>query len=551
MTTNVRTIRSVPLSISAERLAQSKIGLGGDGPHAGQGFEVRGEVIMPIATFQKANEERVALGQAPAANPRNFAAGTLRTLDTNVVAQRRLDFYGYFLLVNGEYNSAGQHATLETLTALGFRVNPHRDTFTNVDQILAFLTKTEESRESLGYEIDGVVIKVDAQNTQLRLGYTGKAPRWAIAYKFTARAGVTQVLEIQVTVGRTGKLTPLAVLMPVSIGGTTVVRAGLFNADEVARLNVRSGSWVKVQRGGDVIPKIAEVIVDAEHPEGTGVFVMPTHCPVCHTLAEHAEGEVDTYCINIDCPARLSQSLMYFSHRGVMNIEGLGESMAIQLLESGLVKSIADLYTLTEEQLLKLERVGKKSAQALLTQIANSKNAGLARVLMGLGIPFVGERTAELLASEFGSIQVLEDATQEDLEKVQEVGPKVAASVHDFFQNELNRALVKRLTELGLKVTAEKKQRSSELVGLTFVLTGTFPTLSREEAKERIESAGGKVSGSVSKKTAYVVAGEEAGSKLTKAQELKIPVIDEAALLKLIASGGPAKEQPALEEQPS
>ena len=531
VTTNVRTIRSVPLGISKEKLHKTELG--------GQSFEVRGEVVMPLASFKKANEERVAAGLAPAANPRNFAAGTLRTLDTQAVSQRRLDFYAYFLILNGEYNPAGQHATLETLTALGFRVNPHRDTYTSVDQILAFLAGVEETRDTLGYEIDGVVIKVDAQQTQMRLGYTGRHPRWAIAYKFTARTGITQVREIMVTVGRTSKLTPLAVLIPVVVGGTTITNVGLFNADEVARLGIRPGSWVKVQRAGDVIPNIAEVVVDAEHPQGTGVFEMPTHCPVCHTLAEHVEGEVDSYCINIDCPARLAQSLTYFSHRGVMNIEGLGDAMAVQLLDSGLVKSIADLYTLKEEDLLELERVGKKSAQALLAQIENSKQAGLARVLMGLGISFVGERTAELLAGEFGSMEALENATQEELERVQEVGPKVAASVHDFFQNERNRALIQRLTELGLKMTAEKKQRTTQLEGLTFVLTGTFPTLSREETKEKIEAAGGKVSGSVSKKTNYVVAGEEAGSKLTKAQELGVQIIDEAALLSMIQDGPP------------
>jgi DNA ligase (NAD+) len=528
VTINVRTIRSVPLGISKEKLHKAELG--------GQSFEVRGEVVMPLASFKKANEERVAAGLAPAANPRNFAAGTLRTLDTKAVAQRRLDFYAYFLILNGEYNPAGQHATLETLTALGFRVNPHRDTYSSVDQILAFLAKVEETRDTLGYEIDGVVIKVDAQPTQVRLGYTGRHPRWAIAYKFTARTGITQVREIMVTVGRTGKLTPLAVLIPVVVGGTTITNVGLFNADEVARLSIRPGSWVKVQRAGDVIPNIAEVVVDPEHPEGTGVFEMPTHCPVCHTLAEHVEGEVDSYCINIDCPARLAQSLTYFSHRGVMNIEGLGDAMAVQLLDSGLVKSIADLYTLKEEDLLKLERVGKKSAQALLTQIENSKQAGLARLLMGLGISFVGERTAELLASEFGSMDELKTASQEELERVQEVGPKVAAAVHDFFQNVQNHELIKRLAELGLKMTAEKKQRTTQLEGLTFVLTGTFPTLSREEAKEKIEAAGGKVSGSVSKKTNYVVAGEEAGSKLAKAQELGIEIIDEAALLAMMTA---------------
>ena len=527
VTTNVRTIRSVPLHISPAKLKAADL--------TGQAsWEVRGEVVMPLAAFKKANEERVEAGLTPAANPRNFAAGTLRTLDTKVVAQRRLDFYAYFLLVNGEYNPAGQHATLETLTALGFRVNPHKDTFENVDGILAFLAKVEEIRDTLPYEIDGVVVKVDAQPTQLRLGYTGRAPRWAVAYKFTARTAITQVREIQVTVGRTGKLTPLAVLIPVIVGGVTVTNVGLFNADEIERLGIRGGSWVVVQRAGDVIPNIPEVVVDAEHPEGTDIFVLPTNCPVCNTPVEHTAGEVDSYCPNIYCPARLWQSLIYFSHRGVMNIEGLGQSLASQLLDSGLVKSLADLYTLTEEQLLTLERMGKKSAQGLLAQIANSKQAGLARLLMGLGIPFVGERTAELLASEFGSMEAIEAATQEDLERVQEVGPKVAAAVHEFFENEQNRELIRRLAELGLKMTAEKKQRTTQLEGLTFVLTGTFPTLSREEAKEKIEAAGGKVSGSVSKKTNYVVAGEDAGSKLTKAGELGVAVIDEAKLLEML-----------------
>jgi DNA ligase (NAD+) len=540
VTSNVRTIKSIPLVIDASKLQKTSLAqlppseAEVDGVRlTGPSFEVRGEVVMPIRSFQKLNEERVREGLAPAANPRNAAAGTLRTLEPNIVAQRRLDFYGYFLLVAGEYNPAGQHATLETLTALGFRVNPHRDTYTTVDQLLTFLTKVEGEREGLGYEIDGVVIKVDAQATQLRLGYTGRAPRWAIAYKFTARAGITQVLDISVTVGRTGKLSPLATLMPVAIGGTTVVRAGLFNADEVARLNVRTGSWV--ERGGDVIPKIAEVIVDAEHPEGTGIFTMPENCPVCQEPVQRTEGEVDYRCVNIDCPARLRESLLYFSHRGVMNIEGMGEALVVQLLESGLVKSVADLYTLTEEQLLTLDRVGVKSARAVLAEIAASKQAGLARVLMGLGIRFVGERTAELLAGEFGSMDALEHATQEELERVQEVGPKVAAAVHEFFTIEKNRALIERLAELGLKMTAEKKQRSNQLEGLTFVLTGTFPTLSREEAKEKIEAAGGKVSGSVSKKTSYVVVGEDAGSKLSKAQELGVPTIEEARLLAMLA----------------
>lgn len=532
VTTNVRTIRSVPLAIPAAKLRQAGLG-------EIDALEVRGEVVMPWASFEQMNEERERAGLLPAANPRNAAAGTLRTLEPNIVAQRRLDCYAYFLLLGGEYNSAGQAATLNALEALGFRVNSNRALCSTVEELIAFIDHVESLRGTLGYEIDGVVIKVDQQPTQLRLGYTGRAPRWAIAYKFAARAGITQLLEIQVTVGRTGKLTPLAVLRPVSIGGTTVVRAGLFNADEVARLGARAGSWVRVERGGDVIPKIAEVVPKPENETGIAEssepFQMPDRCPACGTEARQTEGEVDRYCVNVDCPARLLQSLLYFSHRGVMNIDGLGEALIQQLLDRGLVRSIADLYTLTEEQLLALERVGKKSSETLLEQIRRSRDAGLARLLMGLGIRFVGERTADLLAGEFGSMEAIAAASTEELERVPEVGPKVSASIREFFANERNRALVARLAALGLKMTAEKKQRSAELAGFTFVLTGTFPTLSREEAKEKIEAAGGKVSGAVSKKTSYVVAGEEAGSKLAKAQELGVPVIDEAALVAMLS----------------
>jgi DNA ligase (NAD+) len=386
----------------------------------------------------------------------------------------------------------------------------------------------------LPYEIDGVVIKVDSRETQARLGYTGRAPRWAIAYKFAARTAIARIREIQVTVGRTGKLTPLAVLDPVVVGGVTITNVGLFNADEVARLGIRAGGWARVQRAGDVIPNIVEAVVDAEHPEGPAPFTMPTHCPVCGTEAQQTEGEVDTYCMNIDCPARIWGSLLYFASRGVMNIEGMGDVLAQQLLSAGLVHSIADIYTLTKDQLLSLERVGEKSAQSVLDQIERSKQAGLARLLMGLGIRHVGERTAELLASDFGSMEALEKVTEEELQRTQDIGPKVASSIVEFFSIEKNRDLIQRLADLGLKMTAEKKQKSTQLAGLTFVLTGTFPTLSREEAKEAIEAAGGKVSGSVSKKTNYVVAGEEAGSKLAKAQELNIPIIDEGELLTML-----------------
>ena len=469
-------------------------------------------------------------------NPRNSAAGTLRTLEPSIVANRRLVFFAYFLLIDGEYYAAGQTATLEALAALGFRVNSHRERVANVDEMERFIEDAGRKRPTLGYDIDGVVIKVDSHATQLRLGYTGRAPRWAIAYKFTAEAAITQLEDITITVGRSGKLTPTAVLRPVFVGGVTVSRATLHNADFIERLGLLIGDWVKVERGGDVIPKVVEVVEDAGHPRGNRRFSFPSDCPECHNPVVREEGEVDWRCVNADCPAKLRETLLHFGSRGVMNIEGLGESSVQQLLDRGLVKSVADLYLLTEEQLTGLERFAEKSARTLLAEIERSKKVGLARVLMGLGIRYVGERTAELLAQEFGSIDAVMAASKEDLERVEEVGPRISEAILDFFARPANRALVEHLRAAGVEMTAEKKQRTSQFEGLTFVLTGTLPTLTREEAKEKIEAAGGKVSGSVSKKTNYVVAGEEAGSKLTKAQELNIPVLDEAGLLALLHS---------------
>ena len=527
VTSNIRTIRSVPLTISAEKL--EKAGLP-------QAFEVRGEAVMPQAAFVRLNEDREREGLPPAVNPRNAAAGTLRTLDAKIVARRRLDLYAYFLLVEGEYWPQGQRATLDTLTALGFRVNPHRTLVDSVEAMTKFIDQAEAGRAVLGYEIDGVVLKVDAHATQQRLGYTGRAPRWAIAYKFTAKGAVTRLNDITITVGRTGKLTPTAELTPVFIGGVTVSRATLHNADFIERMGLLIGDWVKVERGGDVIPKVAEVVEDAEHPRGTQRCVYPSHCPECGNAVVRQEGEVDYRCVNADCPAKLRETLLHFGARGVMNIEGLGEAVVVQLMDRGLVRSVADLYKLTEEQLTVLDRFAEKSARTLLEEIERSKQAGLARVIMGLGIRFVGERTAELLAQEFGSIEELEKATAEELERVEEVGPRISAAILEFFAQPANIALVLSLKEAGVNMTAEKKVRSTQLAGLTFVLTGTLPTLTRDEAKRRIEAAGGKTAGSVSKKTSYVVAGEEAGSKLDKALELKVPVLDEAALLDLLAS---------------
>jgi DNA ligase (NAD+) len=553
VTTNVRTIRSVPLHVSASKLRK-----GGLPQH----FEVRGEVVLPQKAFEKMNEERVAAGMAPAANPRNAAAGTIRTLEPNIVAQRRLEFFAYFLLREGEFFLAEQSAALQALRDAGFLVNPHAKTVATIDEVLAFIADADAKRDSLPYEIDGVVIKVDAVAQQRRLGFTGKAPRWAIAYKFPARAAITKLEDVLFQVGRTGKVTPVAALTPVLVGGTTVSRATLHNPDEIVRLGVRIGDFVSVERGGDVIPKITEVVEDATHPRGDREIVFPTHCPRCASELVREPGEVDLRCVNVSCPARLEEELRHFASRGVMNIEGLGEAMVAQLLghvlseittvgadiatdvaemesdsaptRAALVHSIADIYTLTKPQLLTLERVGEKTADALLEQIEGSKKQPLQRVLLGLGIRHVGERTAQALAEEFGSIDVLIAATEEELTRVNDIGPKVAATVREFFSNERNLALVERLRGFGLTFTAERKVRGTMLAGLTFVLTGTLPTLTRDQAKERIESAGGKVSGSVSKKTSYVVAGEEAGSKLATAEKLGVPVLDEAGLLALL-----------------
>jgi DNA ligase (NAD+) len=525
VTSNIRTIRSVPLSVSKERLHRAGLP---------QSFEVRGEVILPDEAFLRLNRQREEQGLPPAVNPRNAAAGTIRTLDPDIVAQRRLDFYAYFALVKGESAFPEQWQALEALSSAGFRVNSHRKPLHTLDELVAFVAWAEGQRHGLGYEIDGVVIKVNETALQRRLGYTGRAPRWAVAYKFTARSGVTQIEDIMVQVGRTGKLTPVAVLHPVFIGGTTVSRATLHNADEIERLGVKIGDYVTVERGGDVIPKIVAVVDDAQHPRGKKTFVFPSVCPVCGSEVVRDEGEADYRCINVDCPARLRESILHFASRKVMNIEGLGDALVTQLLERRLLTSVAGIYSLTEEQLLELERVGKKSAQSLLTEIKSSKKLPLNRVLFALGIRFVGERTAQLLAESFGSMDSLVEASIEELQAVDEVGPRVAEAIHEFFAEEKNRQLVEKLRQAGLTFTAEKKRKSSQLEGMTFVLTGTMADLTREEAKARIEAAGGRVSGSVSKKTSYVVAGEEAGSKLDKARELKVPVIEQAQLLELL-----------------
>ena len=526
VTLNVRTVRSVPLSIPKETLKKAGI------PPT---FEVRGELLMPIAAFKRLNEEREKQGLAIFANPRNFAAGTVRQLEPSITASRRLDYFSYMLLVNGKTYFDRHWETLTALEKAGFKVNSAHAVAKNMEEVWSFIHQWEGKRDSLPYEIDGIVVKVDRTALQAELGYTGKAPRWAIAYKYAARGAVTQIENIVPQVGRTGKLTPVAWLKPVPIGGTTVSRATLHNMDEIERLGVKIGDWVQVERGGDVIPKVVSVVEDKDHPRGHKSFEMPERCPVCGGHVIRTEGEADHRCVNANCPAKLRETILHFASRGVMNIEGMGDALVNQLTDRGLVKNVADIYRLTKKDLLTLERMGDKSAQNVLNEIENSKKLPLERVIFGLGIRFVGERTAEFLAEHFGSMDALMKANQEELQEVNEVGPRIAASIVEFFQEPRNRDLVNQLREAGLTFSGTKKERGTKLAGKTFVLTGTLANYSREQAKKMIEDAGGRVSGSVSKKTDYVVAGTDAGSKLDKARELGLAVIDEKEMEKLLA----------------
>jgi len=526
VTLNVRTVRSIPLVIDKDKLKKAGI------PFT---FETRGELLMPTAAFKKLNEERERNGLATFANPRNFTAGTVRQLDASVTAQRRLDFFPYILLEDGRTYFDRHWETLTALDKAGFKVNAYRKLVHSMEEVWAFIREWEEKRDSLPYEIDGIVVKVDRTALQRELGFTGKAPRWAIAYKYAARAGITKLENVRWQVGRTGKLTPVAELSPVAIGGTTVRNATLHNMDEIGRLGVKIGDYVQVERGGDVIPKVAKVIEDKDHPRGHQEIVAPEKCPVCGTKVVQTEGEVDYRCVNANCPAKLMGTILHFASRGVMNIDGMGEALVTQLLDKGLVKNVADIYSLTKKDLLSLERFGDKSAQNIIDEIENSKKLPLERVIYGLGIRMVGERTAQFLAEHFGSMEALASASLEDLQSVNEVGPKIAESIAEFFSNPANRKLIERLGEAGLAFKGKKKERGTKLTGKTFVLTGTLPTLSRDEAKKLIEDAGGKVTGSVSKKTDYVVAGTDAGSKLDKAKELGVPVIDEDEMRRLLS----------------
>ena len=451
---------------------------------------------MPLAAFQRMNEEREQQEPAevrqPAQRDRGHGAGA--------GAQHHRAAAAGFLLLRSCFDHGRtifeRHSeTLKALQTAGFKVNPNHRLVHNLDQVWEFISEWEAKRDSLPYEIDGIVIKVDRIALQEELGFTGKAPRWAIAYKFAARSGVTQIEDILVQVGRTGKLTPVAALKPVAIGGTTVSRATLHNMDEIDRLGVRIGDWVSVERGGDVIPKVVKVLEDK--PRGTRRFHMPERCPVCGGHVVRAEGEADHRCVNANCPAKLRESIRHFASRGVMNIEGMGDALVNQLVEAGMVKNVADIYKLSEEKLLTLERMGKKSAQNILDEIENSKKLPLERVIYGLGIRFVGERTAQFLAEAFGSMDALMKASEEELQEVNEIGPRVSASIREFFDEPKNVALVERLREAGLTFKGKKKQRATTLAGKTFVLTGTlgaaYPRRG-QEADRRCRGAGVRLS---------------------------------------------------------
>lgn len=523
VTANVKTIRSIPLRLDSAML--KKLGLLSD-------IEVRGEAMMPRAAFEELNRQQEAAGGKRFANPRNAAAGAVRVLDPSITASRKLEFFAYYLLVGGRVPLKEHSQSLEALKQLRFRASSDFQVCEGIEEVEKYCTKWEAKRDKMPYEVDGVVVKVNDVGLQNELGYTSKAPRWAIAFKWAARQGTTVVRSIDFNVGRTGTLTPVALFDPVPIGGVTVSKSTLHNMDEVARLNIHAGDTVLIERAGDVIPHVLKVV---KHGNEEAPVVVPDKCPECGTRIHRVEGEVAYRCVNAMCPARRRESLIHFASRHAMNIDGLGEKLVDQLVEKGIVKDFADLYALKLDDLEPLERMAEKSAQNLLDEIAASEKNELSRLIYGLGIGFVGERTAQLLAEHFGSLQKIADATPEELMEVNEIGPKVAAGVADFFSEKANRKLIERLREKGLRMKEERKAPvSARLAGKTFVFTGTLERYSREEAGQLVQSHGAKVASSVSKKTDYVVAGADPGSKLAKAQSLGVAVLDEKSFEKLL-----------------
>ena len=527
VTANVRTIRSVPLKL---RAATTKVD---------REIEVRGEAYLPRKVFERINAEREEEGEPRFANPRNAASGAIRQIDPAMVAKRRLDMFAYDVLAGERKPFATHWEALDWMESAGFRVNPNRRLCKSIDEVIDFCNAMESKRDDLGYEIDGVVVKVNSTSLQDEFGATGKAPRWAIAYKYAARQATTKVNDIVVQVGRTGALTPVAVLEPVQLGGVTVSRSTLHNEDEIERLGLKIGDWVLIERGGDVIPKVIKV-VESKRTGKEKKFKMPEACPVCGVRVSRPEGEALSRCVASDCPAQLIGRLLHFASRRALRIEGLGYALAEQLIAKKMISDVADLYRLKLEGLASLERMAAKSASNVLSQIEASKSRDLWRLIYGLGIRHVGERTAGILARQFGSLERLGQATVEELDEVHEIGLTMAQSIRDWFDDSGNKDLCRRLHEAGVRTESEEqpggagKQADERFAGKQFVLTGSLPGMTRDEARALIETSGGRVTTSVSKKTDFVVAGAEPGSKLDKAVQLGVPVIDEAEFKKML-----------------
>jgi DNA ligase (NAD+) len=513
---NVRTIRSLPLAIKAK----------------GE-VEVRGEIYLPFASFREINREREEAGEPLFANPRNAAAGSIRLLDPRIVASRNLGIFLYYLFIDGK-EEPSQWGALRKLKALGFATNPHSRFCPALDGVLAYYREWNAKRDGLDYDADGIVVKVDAADERRELGTTAKSPRWAISYKFPARQATTRVNDIVIQVGRTGALTPVAVLEPVKLSGTTISRSTLHNEEELRRKDVRVGDYVLIERSGDVIPQVVSVMKD-RRPRGAKAFAWPRRCPVCRSEVFRPEGEVISRCVNASCPARIRESILHFAGRRAMDVDGLGEAVVDQLLAAGLVKTIPDLYRLRYDDLVALERLGPKSAQNLLDEIEGTKSRGLARLLFALGIRHVGERLAQTLAARFRTLEALEAAGGDELVQVEDVGPKVAESILFFFAQPVNRELVRRLKEAGVSVkSADEAGGPKPLAGQIFVVTGTLSAMGRDEARELLEARGAEVGSSVTRKTTALVVGESPGLKLDKARELGVRIVEEREFLELV-----------------
>jgi DNA ligase (NAD+) len=525
VSSNVRTIRSVPLRLNKKTKAIARE------------IEVRGEAYLGRRIFERINAEREEAGEPRFANPRNAASGTIRQLDPSITDRRRLEMFAYDVFTGQRKAFATHWDALNWAEAAGFRVNQNRELCESIEEVIHFCKRMEAKRDDLDYEIDGVVVKVNSTALQEQFGATGKAPRWAVAYKYAARQATTKVNDISVQVGRTGALTPVAMLEPVQLGGVTVSRSTLHNEDEIERLGLLIGDFVLIERGGDVIPKVLKVI-ESKRTGKEKKFRMPSVCPICGGLVSRPEGEAVSRCIAADCPAQLIGRLLHFASRRAMRIEGLGFALAEQLLEKKMVRDVADLYSLKLDDLASLERMATKSASNVLGQIEASKSRDLWHLIYGLGIRHVGERTAGILARHFGSLDRLGSATVEELDDIHEIGLTMAQSIHDWFADPGNKELCRRLARGGVQTESIKEAAAEttdqRFAGKVFVLTGTLPDMTRDEARSLIEAAGGRVTGSVSKKTDFVLAGADPGSKMDKANELGVQVIDENEFKKML-----------------